>query len=90
MTIASQRVAGAYNRHMHARLEHALEDADHAFWDAVKQAFPEVTTDDLPMALDARFRAASFAAVAGWLEANYAEPVHDEHHDKTQGGDDGG
>jgi len=70
---------------MHARLEQALAEADRVFWEAVKEAFPEVTTDDLPMALDARFRAASFSAVAGWLEANWAEPVHED--DDTKPGE---
>ncbi len=58
---------------MSDRLKKALEDADLAFWAAIGDSYPEITTGDLDPGSVIEFNQASEAVVKQWLYYNSSE-----------------
>jgi hypothetical protein len=52
------------------RINEAAEEASMEFWSAVADAFPEVTTGDLPPDAADDFRRAAKGVIERWLEVN--------------------
>lgn len=61
-----------------ARIEETVEGALQAFWAAVVEKFPEVTTGDYDPMLEGIMYAEAEEWVAGWLRMNATERIANE------------
>lgn len=57
-----------------ARIAHAVPAAQQAFWTALAQAFPEITTGDFPPDATLSFDAACLSAATVWVQGNLPRP----------------